>query len=108
MRIRKSAGLIGLTAFAIMIALPSSVYAMHISEGILPPAWAGLWFVVSLPFIAWGLRDLRERSRVRYLLHADPGAGGGNVFASLRDRPGRHFYRSGADSRDRERGLAAA
>ena len=80
MRIRKSAGLIGLTAFAIMIALPSSVYAMHISEGILPPAWAGLWFVVSLPFIAWGLRDLRERSRKAPEFKALVGLMGAAVF----------------------------
>ncbi|MBI4026101.1 MAG: energy-coupling factor ABC transporter permease [Verrucomicrobia bacterium] len=35
---------------------------MHISEGILPAPWAGLWFLVSLPFLAWGLRDLHIRS----------------------------------------------
>ena len=80
MRIRKSAGLIGLTAFAIMIALPSSVYAMHISEGILPAPWAGLWFVVSLPFIAWGLRDLRERSRKAPEFKALVGLMGAAVF----------------------------
>lgn len=33
--------------------------AMHISEGILPPGWAGFWFLVALPFVAWGLRDLK-------------------------------------------------
>lgn len=35
---------------------------MHISEGILPLHWAALWFVLALPFIAWGLRDLRHRN----------------------------------------------
>jgi cobalt/nickel transport system permease protein len=35
---------------------------MHISEGILPPQWAGLWFLLTLPLVAWGLRDLRIKS----------------------------------------------
>jgi cobalt/nickel transport system permease protein len=42
--------------------LPAS--AMHLSEGILPAQWAALWFVVAIPFVAWGLRDLRRRSNV--------------------------------------------
>jgi cobalt/nickel transport system permease protein len=45
-----------------LLALPGRAFAMHISEGILPPAWAGLWFLVALPFLLWGLRDLRLRS----------------------------------------------
>ena len=52
-------------SFALLLAafvLPSTALAMHISEGILPPQWAGLWFAVALPFVAWGLRDLRVRS----------------------------------------------
>ena len=44
-------------------ALPSTAGAMHISEGILPPQWAGLWFIIALPFVAWGLRDLRIKSQ---------------------------------------------
>ena len=43
-------------------ALPSTAQAMHISEGILPPQWAALWFAVALPFVALGLRDLRVKS----------------------------------------------
>ena len=46
------------TAFA----LPSTAQAMHISEGILPPQWAALWFAVAIPFVALGLRDLRVKS----------------------------------------------
>jgi cobalt/nickel transport system permease protein len=42
--------------------LPAS--AMHLSEGILPAQWAAFWFVVAIPFVAWGLRDLRRRSNV--------------------------------------------
>ena len=45
-----------------LIALPSRGLAMHISEGILPAPWAALWYAAALPFIAWGLRELRRRS----------------------------------------------
>jgi cobalt/nickel transport system permease protein len=34
---------------------------MHISDGILPAPWAGLWFLVALPFVAWGLRTINCR-----------------------------------------------
>jgi cobalt/nickel transport system permease protein len=37
-------------------------HAMHIPEGVLPPGWAGLWFVVAAPFVMWGVHDLRVRS----------------------------------------------
>jgi cobalt/nickel transport system permease protein len=37
---------------------------MHISEGILPFKWAALWFVVAIPFVAYGLTDLARRSIV--------------------------------------------
>jgi cobalt/nickel transport system permease protein len=35
---------------------------MHIAEGILPPSWAGFWFVVAAPFLWLGLREVRRRS----------------------------------------------
>ena len=45
-----------------LFLLPAPAFAMHISEGILPFSWAALWYAVALPFVAWGLRDLRRRS----------------------------------------------
>ena len=36
---------------------------MHISEGILPLPWAGLWFAVAAPFVALGIRRLNALSR---------------------------------------------
>ncbi len=52
-----------LPALAIALAIPFSAHAMHIAEGILPAPWAGLWFLIALPFLAWGLRDLKIKSR---------------------------------------------
>lgn len=45
-----------------LLATAKVSHAMHISEGILPFTWAGLWFVVALPFAAFGLFRLKERS----------------------------------------------
>jgi cobalt/nickel transport system permease protein len=39
-------------------------YAMHISEGILPVPWAALWFLIALPFVAFGLYKLKKHSAV--------------------------------------------
>ncbi len=57
---KKGAVILSLTA--LWTALPAPAFAMHISEGILPVAWAGLWYALAIPFVAWGLRDLRIRS----------------------------------------------
>ncbi|MFN3740913.1 MAG: energy-coupling factor ABC transporter permease, partial [Thermodesulfovibrionales bacterium] len=40
----------------------SDAQAMHISEGILPFNWAVLWYGVAIPFIAWGLYELKKKS----------------------------------------------
>jgi cobalt/nickel transport system permease protein len=40
---------------------PSPAAAMHISEGILPASWAGLWFLVAVPVVMWGLRTINRR-----------------------------------------------
>ncbi len=47
----------------LVCALPEPAYAMHIAEGILPAPWAGLWFLVAIPFVAWGLHELKRRSQ---------------------------------------------
>jgi cobalt/nickel transport system permease protein len=39
-----------------------NAHAMHISEGILPFNWAGLWFIVASPFVAFGLHRLKKLS----------------------------------------------
>lgn len=80
MRLKRHKGLMILPALAVMLAAPSAAYAMHISEGILPAPWAGLWFAVALPFIVWGLRDLRVRSRTAPEFKALVGLLGAAVF----------------------------
>lgn len=39
---------------------PGYAYAMHIAEGFLPPVWAGAWYLLFLPFLAWGLNRLNR------------------------------------------------
>jgi cobalt/nickel transport system permease protein len=63
-----------------LLLLPSSAWAMHISEGILPAPWAGLWFAISIPFLYWGLHDLKIRSRATPEFKAMVGLVGAAVF----------------------------
>lgn len=48
---------------AALLGAPQSAFAMHIAEGILPAPWAALWFAASVPFIYWGLRQLKKQGR---------------------------------------------
>ncbi len=48
---------------SMLVLIASPVHAMHISEGILPLPWAAFWFVLSIPFVLLGLRNLRVRSQ---------------------------------------------
>ncbi len=59
---RSSTRLALLLGTAMLILLPSGAYAMHISEGILPPGWAALWYLVAAPFLWWGIRDVKKKS----------------------------------------------
>ncbi len=34
---------------------------MHISEGILPMKWAGLWYLAALPFLIKGIKDIKKK-----------------------------------------------
>ncbi len=47
-----------------LLFLPRAVYAMHITEGILPPQWAILWFIVVAPFVAIGTYKIKKRRRL--------------------------------------------
>jgi cobalt/nickel transport system permease protein len=46
---------------AAVVLRPQPVYAMHISDGFLPPVWSGLWFLIAAPFLLWGLWRLGRR-----------------------------------------------
>ncbi|HHT9125836.1 MAG TPA: energy-coupling factor ABC transporter permease [Candidatus Brocadiia bacterium] len=46
-----------------LLFLPHAVYAMHITEGILPPKWAILWFLVAAPFVAIGTYKIKKRRK---------------------------------------------
>lgn len=52
-----------LTSGCWLLAPASDAHAMHISEGILPFAWAAFWFAVALPVAAFGLYRLKKRSQ---------------------------------------------
>ena len=48
------------SVFCVLYSEP--VHAMHIAEGILPFKWAALWFALALPFIAYGMKRLKNLS----------------------------------------------
>ena len=52
---------LGTILVAALVFWPAPALAMHISEGILPPGWAGLWFLAAAPFLFWGLRTIQRR-----------------------------------------------
>lgn len=45
---------------ALVLSVPSMAYAMHISEGFLPPSWSIFYFILSAPFFILGMRDIRR------------------------------------------------
>lgn len=48
---------------ALVLALSQNAYAMHIAEGFLPPKWAALYFVLSVPFIVIGVKHIRQKTK---------------------------------------------
>jgi cobalt/nickel transport system permease protein len=46
-----------------LLFLPSAAYAMHITEGILPPKWAIFWFIIIIPFIVIGTLKLKKKKK---------------------------------------------
>ena len=52
---------IAMASLAVLTAFPSSAWAMHITEGILPAPWAALWMAVAAPFVIWGILVIRRR-----------------------------------------------
>ncbi|AQS60564.1 energy-coupling factor ABC transporter permease [Desulforamulus ferrireducens] len=54
---------LGLGSFLVM---PKAAYAMHIMEGFLPVKWSISWYVLSLPFLIWGLISIQK------IIHKEP------------------------------------
>jgi cobalt/nickel transport system permease protein len=52
-----------IVTLTILLLSGTNAHAMHISEGILPFNWAALWFAVALPFVAYGIKRLKELSK---------------------------------------------
>jgi cobalt/nickel transport system permease protein len=70
-----------LAMMAVLTLLNSGpAHAMHISEGILPVPWALFWFVLAIPFVFLGLKNLKERSLKEPHLKALVGLVGAAVF----------------------------
>ncbi len=51
-----------ITLCSLFLLFGNTAHAMHISEGILPFNWAGLWSFVAAPFLAYGLYRLKKLS----------------------------------------------
>lgn len=78
-RLSRTVGAV-LLGIGVMGSASEPAYAMHISEGILPVHWAALWFALAIPFVAWGLRNLRIRSKEEPHLKAMAALVGAAVF----------------------------
>lgn len=55
--------LIYLGGLGISVGFPAPLWAMHISEGLLPFHWAAFWFGVAIPFVAYGIWRLKTISK---------------------------------------------
>ena len=60
---KKTAFYLVLSAIFCLLA-SGNAWAMHISEGILPMKWAGLWYLVALPFVIKGIRDIKKKTEI--------------------------------------------
>jgi len=54
---------ISLLSLMLIISLGSNVYAMHIAEGFLPKMWCGFYFIISMPFVIIGLKQIRIKTK---------------------------------------------
>lgn len=50
-----------LLMFGYLLIFIQTAYAMHLSEGILPLRWAGLWYLIAFPFLIMGVFSIKKR-----------------------------------------------
>jgi len=66
------AAAVAAVAAAMLVAAPTPVYAMHISEGFLPAQWCVVWAVLFVPFFVRGIMVIRQKcaanNRMKLLL----------------------------------------
>ena len=55
--------LLGISVVFAILLLPHVAYAMHITEGILPPKWVIFWFVLVIPFVVIGTLRLKRKKK---------------------------------------------
>lgn len=48
------------SVLALLVLVPNISYGMHVMEGFLPVGWCVFWAVLSLPFLVFGLRKLKQ------------------------------------------------
>jgi cobalt/nickel transport system permease protein len=65
---------------SILIISATPAHAMHLSEGILPMGWAAFWYLVALPFMAYGIYRVKNLSKEDVTLKPMLGMMGAAVF----------------------------
>ena len=63
MKIKTSKTVLPILIMTVWLLSGGNAHAMHISEGILPFNWAVLWFAAAMPFVAYGIKRLKELSK---------------------------------------------
>ena len=63
MNMKKTVFYLVLSAIFLLLA-SGNAWAMHISEGILPMKWAGLWYLIAIPFVIKGIRDIKKKTEI--------------------------------------------
>ena len=71
---------IQLTALIGLMFLATPAHAMHLSEGLLPMKWAALWYLVALPFVAYGVYRVKSLSKDDITIKPMLGMMGAAVF----------------------------
>ncbi len=50
--------------FILVLLTPTPAHAMHISDGVLSVKMSGVWFLLCVPFVIKGVRDIKKRKEM--------------------------------------------